>query len=61
MNEFNKIILEQLPLRLEKFLDTLTGNEINELKKVNAQLIAKIYQAGSVFSIEILEELKKEL
>lgn len=61
MNEFTQIVMEQLPVKLIQFLDTLTGNELNELDKIDKRLIAKIYQAGAVFSIEIMNELKKEL
>lgn len=61
MNEFKEIVYEQLPIKLAQFLDTLTGNELNELNKIDKRLIAQIYQAGAIFSIEILDELKKEL
>lgn len=61
MQDFTEIVMEQLPVKLTKFLDTLTGNELNELQKVDMRLIGKIYQAGALFSIEIMNELKKEL
>lgn len=61
MEDFTAIVMEQLPIKLTKFLETLTGNELNELNKIDKTLIARIYQAGAVFSIEILDELKKEL
>ena len=59
MEDFKEIVYEQLPIKLTKFLDTLTGNELNELNKIDKQLIARIYQAGALFSIEIMNELKE--
>ena len=61
MEDFKKILYEELPKKLTAFLDTLTGNELKELDKIDKRLIARIYQAGAIFSIEIMNELKKEL
>ncbi len=59
MEDFKEIVYEQLPTHLTKFLDTLTDNEINELTKIDMRLVARIYQAGAVFSVEIMKELKE--
>lgn len=49
-----------MPAHLTKFLDTLTGNELNELQKIDGRLIAKIYQAGTMFAIDAVLEIKEE-
>ena len=59
MEEFMEIIYEELPKHLMTFLETLTGNELKELNKIDKHLIARVYQAGAVFSIEVLNELRK--
>lgn len=53
-------MLAELPIALFKFLDTLTGEELNQLDKLDPQLLAKVYQAGAVFSIDTGLKLAKE-
>lgn len=53
-------VMAKLPGKLTAFLDTLTGNELNELQKIDGQLVAKIYQAGAVFSLEAFSEIAKD-
>lgn len=60
MSNLQTKLLEKMPAHLTRFLDTLTGNEINELQKIDGRLIAKIYQAGAKFAIEATLEMKDE-
>ena len=60
MNDLNTAMLENLQSELFKFLDTLTGNELNQLELISPELVAKIYQAGAVFSIEVGAKLARE-
>lgn len=60
MDEFKKIIDEQMPIKLIDFLDTLTGNELNELDKIDKRLLAKVYQAGALLGIEVAKELNNK-
>ncbi len=53
-------LLSKMPIHLMRFLDSLTGNELNELNKIDKRLIAKIYQAGAQFSIDATLEIKDE-
>lgn len=55
MDELQTRLLATLPSELNKFLDTLTGNELNKLNNVDLNLIAKVYQAGAAFSLTFLE------
>ena len=60
MSKLQQKLLEKMPAHLTKFLDTLTGNELNELQKIDGRLIAKIYQAGTMFAIDAVLEIKEE-
>jgi hypothetical protein len=53
-------LLAEMPKELFKFLDTLTGNELNELNKIDPRLIAKVYQAGAKFSLNVALKLKDD-
>jgi dihydroxyacetone kinase len=60
MSDIRDKLLAKMPIHLMKFLDSLTGNELNELDKLDKRLIAKIYQAGAQFSIDAVLEIKDE-
>lgn len=49
-----------MPKELYKFLDTLTGNELKELEKIDPRLIAKVYQAGAIFCMEVIPKITPE-
>lgn len=54
-------MLRALPIELFKFLDTLTGNELHEIDKLEPHLVAKIYQAGAIFAIDTGIKLGKKI
>ena len=60
MNDIQVKLLAKIPEHLTKFLDSLTDNELNELNSIDKQLISKVYQAGAIFTIEALLEIKDE-
>lgn len=60
MSSLQERMMAQLPIELLKFLKSLTENELDEFNKINPQLIAKVYQAGAVFSIDVGIKLAKE-
>jgi len=55
-----EIVLAEMPKELFKFFDTLTGNELNELDKIDPRLISKIYLAGATFSLKVLHMLEED-
>lgn len=59
-DELKEKLLAKMPEHLFKFLDTLTGNELNKLKEADLQLISRVYQAGATFAIESTIEILKE-
>ena len=60
MNDLNQTVLAKLPQKLTEFLDSLTGTELHQLEKLDPQLLARVYQAGAVFSIEAFSEISRE-
>lgn len=57
MKNMNERLLAELPNELFKFMDTLSETELDVLSKVDPMLIAKIYQAGAVFTINATHRL----
>jgi hypothetical protein len=58
MDEFKAIINEQLPAHLMKFFNTLADEDIEQLADIDKRLIARIYQAGAIFSVEVMNEFE---